>query len=435
MNYAAEAAGLDKGYLNTTVDFGTTDVAPIVLGIKNSGTDAIYLPLDSATNIAVIQGLQQNNVPMKASISATGYGQALLDQPASKTLTDHDMFQTAYKPVELGGKDIKTFQQNLKKYAGYTGVPGFGEYTGYVSCDLAIVGLRPPARTRPRQGWVDGIRTTNGGIYDNAGLTCGPRELQQGELRQGGQRQLHLLHRREGREVESPLRRQARKGQDRRRSGPDQAVREQRRHRRDDHVGGSCDVARQLVRPAVGSPAVQAGRVFEGESREVPALAPLGEQIAVAEVVAEPAAIRARVGSSSTMLPSSSKSIREPGVHGTPPGGAALAMEAVMTCRTQSASASSVTSNVVDAVGIERGDHLGDELGADLGEQRVVHGDDGLLAGTRHQEQVREPGGHQSEQRGGAVGPLLGDVRPPRPMISCPARRGSGVTSGSKPVA
>jgi len=177
VDYAAPAVGLKKGYLNTAVDFGTTDVAPIVLGIKNAGTDAVYLPLDSSTNIAVIQGLQQNNVPMKATISATGYGQALLDQPASKTLTDHDYFQTAYKPVELGGSAVKTFQQDLKKYAGYTGVPGFGEYTGYVSCDLFISGLKAAGKNPTRQGWVDAIRTSNGGIYDNAGLTCGNRNF------------------------------------------------------------------------------------------------------------------------------------------------------------------------------------------------------------------------------------------------------------------
>jgi branched-chain amino acid transport system substrate-binding protein len=177
VNYAAPAVGLKKGYLNTAVDFGTTDVSPIVLGVKNAGSDAIYMPLDTNTNIAILQGLAQNNVPMKASVSATGYGQALLDQPASKALTQTDLFQTAYKPVELGGKDVKTFQQNLKKYAGYTGVPGFGEYTGYVSCDLAIVGLKAAGKNPTRQRWVDGIRTTNGGIYDNAGLTCSPRNF------------------------------------------------------------------------------------------------------------------------------------------------------------------------------------------------------------------------------------------------------------------
>jgi branched-chain amino acid transport system substrate-binding protein len=182
VDYAAPAVGLKKGYLNTAVDFGTTDVGPIVLGVKNAGSDAIYLPLDTSTNIAVVQGLRQSNVDMKASVSATGYGQALLDLPAAKTLTNHDLFQTAYKPVELGGKDVKTFQQNLEKFAGYTGVPGFGEYTGYVSCDLAIVGLKAAGKNPTRQGWVDGIRTANGGTYNNAGLSCSPRNFSKENL-------------------------------------------------------------------------------------------------------------------------------------------------------------------------------------------------------------------------------------------------------------
>jgi branched-chain amino acid transport system substrate-binding protein len=181
-SYGAKAQGLESGYLNTAVDFGTTDVAPLVLGIKNAGVDGLYLPLDVNTNVAIIQGLQQNNVAMKAVVSATGYGQDILDQPAGKTLTAADVFQTAYKPVELGGAAVKTFQQNLKKYAGFTGVPGFGEYTGYVSCDLAIVGLQGAGKNPTRESWVDGIRTTNGGVYDNAGLTCSPRNFSKGNF-------------------------------------------------------------------------------------------------------------------------------------------------------------------------------------------------------------------------------------------------------------
>ena len=75
-----------------------------------------------------------------------------------------------------GGNKAK-YQADLKKYADFTGVPGFGEYTGYVSCDLAIVGLKAAGKNPTRQGWVDGIRNTNGGIYDNAGLTCSPRNF------------------------------------------------------------------------------------------------------------------------------------------------------------------------------------------------------------------------------------------------------------------
>ena len=55
-NYAVPAVGLEPVYTNTSVDFGSTDVGPLVLGIKNSGADAVYLPLVAASNIAVVAG-------------------------------------------------------------------------------------------------------------------------------------------------------------------------------------------------------------------------------------------------------------------------------------------------------------------------------------------------------------------------------------------
>jgi Periplasmic binding protein len=234
VNYAAKASGLKSGYLNTPVDFGTTDVAPIVLGIKNAGSDAVYMPLDTSTNIAIVQGLQQNNVDTKATLWATGYDQAILDSPAAKALTSHDVFQTAYKPVELGGSAVKTFRQNLKKYTGFSGVPGFGEYTGYVSCDLAIVGLQNAGKNPTRQGWVDAIRTTNGGIYNNAGLACSPRNFSKANFGKVISTSLRLVRRDQEREVVGPQRPQADHRQARRRSGAHQAVPKQRRHRGDD---------------------------------------------------------------------------------------------------------------------------------------------------------------------------------------------------------
>src|SRR5439155_8130853 len=48
--FGAKAQGLQSAYLNNTLEFGGTDVGPVVLGIKNSGADGLYLPLDSDTN-------------------------------------------------------------------------------------------------------------------------------------------------------------------------------------------------------------------------------------------------------------------------------------------------------------------------------------------------------------------------------------------------
>jgi branched-chain amino acid transport system substrate-binding protein len=175
--YGARAQGLKSVYLNTDVDFGTTDVGPIVLEVKNSGADGLYLPLDPRTNFAIVQGLQQIGVKMKANVLANGYSQDLLDEPIAKTITPRDVMLTGYRPVELGGRAVKEFQSNLKKYAGLTGIPSYGAYSGYISCDLAIVGLKHAGRDLTRQGFVDAIRKTNGGIYDSAGLSCQPINL------------------------------------------------------------------------------------------------------------------------------------------------------------------------------------------------------------------------------------------------------------------
>ena len=73
-------------YLNTTVEFGTSDVGPLVLGIKNSGADAAYMPMVAESNLALVQNLEQNGVDMKFNALMTGYGQNLLDSPTAKTL-------------------------------------------------------------------------------------------------------------------------------------------------------------------------------------------------------------------------------------------------------------------------------------------------------------------------------------------------------------
>ena len=175
MNYAVPGVGLDPAYTNTALDFGSPDVSPAVLGMKNAGVDAVYLPMAAATNIAVVQGLQQNGVEMKASLLATGYGQDFLDSPAAKDFPESAFFLDGYKPVELKTAETKKFQADLKKYAGFTGVPDFGVYNGYILADLLIKGLENAGKNLTRQGLVDGVHEI--GKYDQAGLGCQPVDV------------------------------------------------------------------------------------------------------------------------------------------------------------------------------------------------------------------------------------------------------------------
>ena len=167
--------GLDAVYTNTTLDFGTTDVGPVVLGIKNAGADAVYLPMVANSNLAVVQGLQQNGVAMKSEILATGYGQDLLDQPAAQTFGPEVVLQTGLAPVELKTKATKRFQADLKKYADTTGIPDFGLYTGYISCELALLGLKNAGNPPTQAAFAPNLRKV--GSYDGAGLSCQPIDI------------------------------------------------------------------------------------------------------------------------------------------------------------------------------------------------------------------------------------------------------------------
>ena len=170
MNYAVPAVGLDPAYTNTSVDFGSSDVGPLVLGIKNSGINAVYLPMAAATNIAVAQGLQQSGVNMKATILGNGYGQGLLDSPAGKILPSSVLLTLGNKPVEVKDTATKAFQADLKKYGNFTGVPDFGMYGGYILADYAIKSLAGAGKSLTRQGLIDAGHGM--GTYDQAGLAC-----------------------------------------------------------------------------------------------------------------------------------------------------------------------------------------------------------------------------------------------------------------------
>ncbi len=173
--YAVPSQGMEAAYSNTSVDFGSTDVGPIVLGMKNAGIDGAYLPLVASSDFAILDGLAQNGVKLKGVYLPTGYGQDLLDSPTVKSLGPSEVFASAWQPVELKTKATKQFQADLKKYAGVTGVPDFGDYTGYTTCELMILGLQHAGTTPTREGFVSGLRKL--GSYDAAGLNCGPIDI------------------------------------------------------------------------------------------------------------------------------------------------------------------------------------------------------------------------------------------------------------------
>ena len=98
---------------------------------------------------------------MKASLLATGYGQDFLDSPASKGFPTSAFFLDGYKPVELKTAATKKLQADLKKYTGYTGVPDFGVYNGYILADFLIKACENAGKNPTRASLMAAARNRN----------------------------------------------------------------------------------------------------------------------------------------------------------------------------------------------------------------------------------------------------------------------------------
>ncbi|HVW40120.1 MAG TPA: ABC transporter substrate-binding protein [Amycolatopsis sp.] len=168
---SAEHAGIPRGYLSTTLAPGSTDVGPAVLGIKESGSDGLYLPVIPATAFALIAGLAQAGVPMKAIILATGYGNDLLESPPAVQAGQGVDFMSGAAPVELKTPGTLRFQDALQRYAGVTGTPTFAEYQGWLTADAFIAGLKAAGPNPTTSGYVQKFRNSD---WDTAGLLGTP---------------------------------------------------------------------------------------------------------------------------------------------------------------------------------------------------------------------------------------------------------------------
>jgi branched-chain amino acid transport system substrate-binding protein len=139
---AAQAAGLQIGYVNEKIPIGTTDVGAYVLGIQQSGADAVTLSVTPPTAFAIAAGLKQAGVQMKSILGATGYGSDLLQSPTAVAAGQGVSFQTTYAPTELNTAATQAQSAALKQYGNTpSGIPGYAQANGWFAADLLIHAL------------------------------------------------------------------------------------------------------------------------------------------------------------------------------------------------------------------------------------------------------------------------------------------------------
>ena len=165
---SAQAAGLKVGYLNYSFPFGSTNVQPIALAMKNGGIDAFTASVDPNTGFAMISALRNLGVNLKAAVLPTGYGGDLEQAgPGALQSAQGVYFYTSFEPFEMNTPATQQMAAALKT-VGVTGDPTYAEYAGYTSVALLLQGLQaagPHATSASLLTALSGIQS-----YNAAGL-------------------------------------------------------------------------------------------------------------------------------------------------------------------------------------------------------------------------------------------------------------------------
>lgn len=140
---SAKAAGLKAPYMNDTFPFGSTNVAPVAIAMKNAGVNGFTAEVDPNTGLALITALRQEGVNLKAALLPTGYGGDLTTQggPGAEQAAQGAYFLSSFEPVEMHTSATKQFQADLKA-AGVSTEPTYAEYAGYASMALLTDALK-----------------------------------------------------------------------------------------------------------------------------------------------------------------------------------------------------------------------------------------------------------------------------------------------------
>ena len=169
---SAQLAGIKIGYLNTSLPLGSTNVGPIVLAMKDAGVNGLNPSIITNSSFAIVEGLKQQGVQLKAAVLAEGYGGDLVQGgPGAAQAAQGIYFLVGYEPVEMRTAATEKFQSALSTYAGVTGDPSFSEYYGYLSVDALVQGLKVVGTNTTQSSFINAMLAMNN--YQGQGLWGG----------------------------------------------------------------------------------------------------------------------------------------------------------------------------------------------------------------------------------------------------------------------
>jgi ABC-type branched-subunit amino acid transport system substrate-binding protein len=168
---SAQAAGLKIGFLDTQFPFGSTNVGPDVIKMKDAGIDSFTSETESSTSYAFITALRQAGVNLKVVLLPTGYGGDLIAAgPGAQQTAQGAYFSTSFLPVESNTPATQQFQADLRS-VGVTSDPTYAEYCGYTSIALLVQGLQKAGPNPTQASLMSALSSIT--AFDGAGLFGG----------------------------------------------------------------------------------------------------------------------------------------------------------------------------------------------------------------------------------------------------------------------
>jgi branched-chain amino acid transport system substrate-binding protein len=163
---SCKAAGLQTLAANE-VSFGTTDMTPTALKMKDSGVNGIYMGTVPNTGFSLAGALKQNGIQPKLFLLATGYGGDLLKSTAAVAAAQGFQFSSNGEPVEANTPATQLEVKNLAA-GGEAGTPTYAEQTAYISLAAFAAALKATGPNPTQKSFITAMRTVKG--FDADGL-------------------------------------------------------------------------------------------------------------------------------------------------------------------------------------------------------------------------------------------------------------------------
>jgi branched-chain amino acid transport system substrate-binding protein len=157
------------GVIDTSVPFGSVAFGSLALAAKQDGVNALAPEMDSNSNYALAESLQQAGAKLKAMIFATGYEPDVINSAAWSSLQG-GYFLSLFRPWLLPNAATRSMQSAMEKYAHFTksDFPSFSQYEAWAGADLMIKGLELAGSNPTRAAVIKDLRDLKS--YNAGGL-------------------------------------------------------------------------------------------------------------------------------------------------------------------------------------------------------------------------------------------------------------------------